>query len=783
MKDDRRSPEPGGYFSLFSDIAARFMDISSAESPGPVITESLSLLCPGCYPLYSRTDSAQKYLILEDVGNADEKTAALMRMLHIGLPFQMPLDADCLARLRSAEVLHLPGDITKILACTGKAVFRTCISEGMSIAEIAIVPYLWGDVCYGASPVLCPEGAVLPPDEVLIAFGRLSAGTLRRHTAEEALTENEAKYRALFTASGDAVLFINDGQIVDANPRAVKLFGAGSVEKLMGLRPGHLSPLHQPDKTGGIDSHLLAGKLLREAEEGNIFPFEWAFRGLDGRFFDAEVSLSRVEIAGVVHLYAVVRDISEKKRSDAAILASEERFRQVAESSFNAIITCDTRGVITYASPSVGRVLGLLPTEITGTVFSSLYADPDHGEQAMSLLTSVLEGEVINGRQFVFTGLHGEPLHLSINANRLYGNGGIIGAMAIVQDISDSYRAREAENEVQFRNYLFSAGFENNPLGMALLYLSAGGTRIVEWNAALERVSGLKKKDVIGAVLEVVSPDDVPMEAVAELIARTQSSGAPQTIRTEFRLFGGESRILKLNSAPIADPRGEGAYVMLIVRDETQRVRYEAEITESEERYRNMTDAIGEPMLTLDPDLTVLLANRAFRMVYEGLGFPAYVTGQNLRALYPPLSDRDTAAIQRVFEKGKLIKSTELLMLGSVLIRAEVTLVPVFCRGVVMQVVILLRDITAEYDVEILKKEAFEQIEKNMEQLAILNDHIRNPLQGILGICELEGMNHLPLIRSQVEEIDKLIKRLDIGYIESEKVRGFLRKHYGIMDA
>ena len=62
-----------------------------------------------------------------------------------------------------------------------------------------------------------------------------------------------------------------------------------------------------------------------------------------------------------------------------------------------------------------------------------------------------------------------------------------------------------------------------------------------------------------------------------------------------------------------------------------------------------------------------------------------------------------------------------------------------------------------------------------MEQLAILNDHIRNPLQGILGICELEGMKNLPLIRRQVEEIDCLIKRLDIGYLESEKVRDFLR--------
>ena len=783
MEDHRSVRDYEGYISTLSDIATQFLDWPIDETPGPVIAAGLAELCPGAYPLYSRIDAEERHLILEVFGNADAVTARVREALHIELPFEMPLDADRLSRLRSAEVLHLPNDISEI--CHGRVDpgQSTRISDESGIAEIAIVPYVQGDVCYGASPVICRHGVTLPPDSVLVAFGRLAASMLRRRSAEEALIANEKKYRALFTASSDAVLFLKAGEIIDANPKAVELFGAGTAEALIGLHPLHISPAHQPDETGGIGSHRLITRLLGEAEEGNLFPFEWAFRGLDGRFFDGEVMLSRVLIGDDVSLYAVIRDISGRKRSDAEIIASKERYRQLAESSFNAIVTCDTRGIITFASPSTGRVLGVSPAEITGTCFYALYAEPGDQEHARSMLESVLGGTVVNGHQFVFTGVNGQTLHLSINANRIHGNGGVTGAMAIIQDISDSYRAQEAEAEVQFRSYLFSAAFENNPLGMFLLHVAPEKSRIVDWNETMEDVSGLKKEDVVGTMMEGFSIDPGFLEVVHTLVAQTAATGQARTMHTTYREDAGDIRYLKLYSALIADPRGEGAYVMFIVRDETERVRYEREITESEERYRNMADAIGEPMLTIDAGLTVLLANRAFRMLYESRGFPGDIVGRSLPELSPALNAEETAAIRQVFEKGSLVKRSQHLDLGGVPIRAEVTLVPVFCRGVVEQVVILVRDITTEFDLELLKKEAFEQIERNMEQFAILNDHIRNPLQGILGICELEEMEQFPLVQRHVTEIDTLIRRLDIGYLESEKVRAFLRKHYGMLDA
>ena len=76
------------------------------------------------------------------------------------------------------------------------------------------------------------------------------------------------------------------------------------------------------------------------------------------------------------------------------------------------------------------------------------------------------------------------------------------------------------------------------------------------------------------------------------------------------------------------------------------------------------------------------------------------------------------------------------------------------------------------------KREAYEQIEKNIEQFAILGDHIRNPLAVIVGLADLTEGTAAEKILSQAKMIDGIIDQLDRGWIESEKVREFLRRYY-----
>ncbi|MFA4824572.1 MAG: PAS domain S-box protein [Methanoregula sp.] len=89
-------------------------------------------------------------------------------------------------------------------------------------------------------------------------------------------------------------------------------------------------------------------------------------------------------------------------------------------------------------------------------------------------------------------------------------------------------------------------------------------------------------------------------------------------------------------------------------------------------------------------------------------------------------------------------------------------------------------DITDRKQMEIVKREALEQIEQNIEQFAILGDHIRNPLAVIMGLSSLAPGDISEKIILQAREIDRIITKLDMGWIESEKVRDFVKRYYGV---
>lgn len=110
----------------------------------------------------------------------------------------------------------------------------------------------------------------------------------------------------------------------------------------------------------------------------------------------------------------------------------------------------------------------------------------------------------------------------------------------------------------------------------------------------------------------------------------------------------------------------------------------------------------------------------------------------------------------------------------------EVTLHPVIGhKSSEKQVFVQYHDITDHKIFEDkIKRDGLTRIAQNMEQFQILNDQIRNPLQAIMGYVCLDCIHYRERILEQVAVIDTLVDRLDNGWLESEKVRRFLLRHY-----
>ena len=96
------------------------------------------------------------------------------------------------------------------------------------------------------------------------------------------------------------------------------------------------------------------------------------------------------------------------------------------------------------------------------------------------------------------------------------------------------------------------------------------------------------------------------------------------------------------------------------------------------------------------------------------------------------------------------------------------------------QFVCTMVDITDRKEMEEAHKTALRQIEKNIEQFAILGDHIRNPLTVIVGLTCMFAEDIALKVLAQAREIDRIITEIDRGWIESDKVRNIIRKYYGI---
>jgi len=98
--------------------------------------------------------------------------------------------------------------------------------------------------------------------------------------------------------------------------------------------------------------------------------------------------------------------------------------------------------------------------------------------------------------------------------------------------------------------------------------------------------------------------------------------------------------------------------------------------------------------------------------------------------------------------------------------------------GRIMEIGAIVRDVTDRLEWERQREMAYLQLERNNEQFAILADHIRNPLQAIMGATYLISETRMQeIIQQQVARIDATIRQLDEGCIRSRWIRDFLRKH------
>jgi len=157
--------------------------------------------------------------------------------------------------------------------------------------------------------------------------------------AQDALDRIRGILATLFEAAEDAILVMDGDRFVDCNPATLKMFRCHSRGEIVGRTPLQFSPAHQPD---GAESAEKVRRFIAAAIDGNPQQFEWQHCRLDGAPFEVDVRLNRFIASGAPFLLSVVRDITARKRAEAALLQEKQFSERLIDSLPGAFYLFDS---------------------------------------------------------------------------------------------------------------------------------------------------------------------------------------------------------------------------------------------------------------------------------------------------------------------------------------------------------------------------------------------------------------------------------------------------------
>jgi len=270
------------------------------------------------------------------------------------------------------------------------------------------------------------------------------------------------------------------------------------------------------------------------------------------------------------HNHQQARHIAERERSGKALAESEERYRNLFQSSGDAIVAVDPDGRFTDANPAALRLLGYTREELLELTYQQITPERWRTTDDADLKEQVAQRGYSDEFEKEYVRKDGTPISISIRAfvkRDLAGKH--VGAWGIVRDMTERKRAEEALRESEER---FRIAFQTSLDAISISRVEDGV--FVAVNDGFSKMTGWSEEEVLArSSLELHLWDD-PADR-ARLVARLNEDGYVRDFEARWRRKGGQAFPV-LTSTQVIRLRGQ-QYLLGTARDMSQWKRAEEE--------------------------------------------------------------------------------------------------------------------------------------------------------------------------------------------------------------